>query len=149
MVLRCGLNSVTRYNPHRLCRKSRSLLGYANVSASIVSLKRLIVSKTFLSCQNQQSGLYAQRRLRSVWASAVRTKKASFLIYPLSAQRRLLSDWADTQADPSLRWAHNQFFGFVIRRLKREVLCSSFKLLSSCSFTSVAVTLCITASAKS
>ena len=41
-------NSVTRFNPHRLCRKSRSLLGYADVSASIVSLKRLIVSKTFL-----------------------------------------------------------------------------------------------------
>ena len=27
-------------------------------------------------------------------------------IRPLSAQRRLLSDWADAQADLSLRWAH-------------------------------------------
>ena len=92
-----------------------------------------------------------------VWASAVRTKKALFLIYPLSAQRRLWSDWADAQAEPSLRWAHSYFLGFVMRRLiffcrnwRYEKFCvPSFKLLSSCSFTSVAVTLCITASVKS
>ena len=27
------------------------------------------------------------------------------------------SDWADAQADLSLRWAHNHFGGFVMRRL--------------------------------
>ena len=37
---------------------------------------------------------------------AVRMKKARVLSYPLSAQRRLWSDWADAQADLSLRWAH-------------------------------------------
>ena len=37
---------------------------------------------------------------------AVRIKKAWVLIYPLSAQRRLWSDWANAQADLSLRWAH-------------------------------------------
>ena len=37
---------------------------------------------------------------------AVRMKKAWVLSYPLSAQRRLRSDWADAQADLSLRWAH-------------------------------------------
>ena len=37
---------------------------------------------------------------------AVRMKKAWVLSYPLSAQRRLWSDWADAQADLSLRWAH-------------------------------------------
>ena len=36
-------------------------------------------------------------------------------VYPLSAQQRLWSDWADVQADLSLRWAHNQFVGFVKR----------------------------------
>ena len=36
----------------------------------------------------------------------VRMKKAWVLSYPLSAQRRLWSDWADAQADMSLRWAH-------------------------------------------
>ena len=40
---------------------------------------------------------------------AVRTKKAWILSYPLSAQRRLWSDWTDAQADPSLRWAHMPF----------------------------------------
>ena len=34
---------------------------------------------------------------------AVRLKKARILSYPLSAKRRLCSDWADTQADLSLR----------------------------------------------
>ena len=45
---------------------------------------------------------------------AVRMKKAWVLSYPLSAQRRLWSDWADAQADLSLRWAHSHFVGFVM-----------------------------------
>ena len=49
---------------------------------------------------------------------AVRMKKAWVLSYPMSAQRRLWSDWADAQADLSLRWAHSLFVGFVMRRLK-------------------------------
>ena len=47
----------------------------------------------------------------------VRMKKAWVLSYPLSAQRRLWSDWTDAQADLSLRWAHIHFVGFVMRRL--------------------------------
>ena len=42
----------------------------------------------------------------------VRMKKAWVLSYPLSAQRRLCSDWADAQADLSLRWAHMPFCWF-------------------------------------
>ena len=49
---------------------------------------------------------------------AVRTKKAWVLSYPLSAQRRLWSDWADAQADQRLRWAYSHFVGFVMLRLK-------------------------------
>ena len=48
---------------------------------------------------------------------AVRMKKAWVLGYPLSAQRGLWSDWADAQADLSLRWAHTRFAGFVMSRL--------------------------------
>ena len=48
---------------------------------------------------------------------AVRMKKAWVLSYPLSAQRRLWSDWADAQADLSLCWAHSHFVGFVMRWL--------------------------------
>ena len=49
---------------------------------------------------------------------AVHMKKAWVLSYPVSAQRRLWSDWADAQADLSLRWAHSHFVGFVRSRLK-------------------------------
>ena len=45
---------------------------------------------------------------------AVRVKKAWVLSYPLSAQWRLWSDWADAQADLSLRWVHSHFVGFVM-----------------------------------
>ena len=43
---------------------------------------------------------------------AVRMKKAWVLSYPLSAQRRLWSDWAKAQADLSLCWAHMPFCWF-------------------------------------
>ena len=43
---------------------------------------------------------------------AVRMWKAWVLSYPLSTQRRLWSDWADAQADLSLRWAHMPFRWF-------------------------------------
>ena len=48
----------------------------------------------------------------------VRMKKARFLsyMYQFSAQRRLWSDWADAQADLSLRWTHSHFIGFVTSR---------------------------------
>ena len=48
---------------------------------------------------------------------AVRRKKAWVPSYPLSAQQRLWSDWADAQADLSHRWAHSHFVGFVTSRL--------------------------------
>ena len=43
-------------------------------------------------------------------------KKHWVLSYPLSAQQRLWSDWADAQADLSLRWVHTHFVGFVMSR---------------------------------
>ena len=53
--------------------------------------------------------------VRPVWSVfAVHMKKARVLSYPLRAQRRLWSDWADAQADLSLRWPHTHFVGFVM-----------------------------------
>ena len=49
---------------------------------------------------------------------AVRMKKPWVLGYPLSAQRRLWSDWADAQADLNFRWAQSHFVGFVMSWLK-------------------------------
>ena len=54
---------------------------------------------------------------RLIRVFVVRLKEAWVLSYPLSAQRRLWSDWADAQADLSLRWAYSHFVGFVMRRL--------------------------------
>ena len=61
----------------------------------------------------------SQRRLRSV-----RMKKAWILAtYWAHSEdsdqpgHPLWSDWADAQADMSLRWAHNHFVGFVMRRI--------------------------------
>ena len=46
------------------------------------------------------------------WVFAIRMKEHWVLSYPLSAQRRLWSDWADAQADLSFRWAHMPFRWF-------------------------------------
>ena len=63
---------------------------------------------------------------------ALHMKKPWALSYPLSAQRRLWSDWADAQADAqadlSLRWAHTYFVGFVMSWLKSW----SWSLLMPC-----------------
>ena len=48
---------------------------------------------------------------------AVHMKKAWVFSFPLGAQQRLWPDWADAQADLSLRWAHSHFVGFVMSRL--------------------------------
>ena len=71
----------------------------------------------------------AQQRLRSAWhppslirVFTVRMKKTWVLSYPLSAQRRLWSDWAGAQADLSLRWAHSHFVGFVMSWLIRRFI---------------------------
>ena len=82
----------------------------------IKHLSRLMTKPTKWLC--------AQRRLRSarhppnlIRVFAVHVKKAWVLSYPLSAQRRLWSNWADAQADLSLRRAHSHFVGFVMRQL--------------------------------
>ena len=57
-------------------------------------------------------------------------KKASvFNSNLLSAERRLWSDWADAQADLSLRWAHSHFVGSVMRRLNFELYMNALDIL--------------------
>ena len=52
-----------------------------------------------------------------IWIFAVHMKKHWTFSYLLSAQQRLWSDWADAQADLSLRWVHSHFVGIVMRWL--------------------------------
>ena len=47
-----------------------------------------------------------------VWSVFAVHMKAWVHSYPLSAQRRLWSDWVDAHADLSLCWAHKSFYWF-------------------------------------
>ena len=69
--------------------------------------------------------LCAQRRLRSAWhppsliiVFAVRLMGSYGPKLSSCRQQRRWSDWADDQADLSLRWAHSHIVGFVMRWLK-------------------------------
>ena len=55
-------------------------------------------------------------------------KKAWVLSYPLSAQRRVWSVWADAQADLSLHWAHTHFAGFVMSWLMWTCINATWKM---------------------
>ena len=63
--------------------------------------------------QNQQNDVHPAKTqislgIRTVWSESSLSacmKKAWVLSYPLSAQRRLRSDWANAQSDLSLCWA--------------------------------------------
>ena len=82
---------------------------------SIVMILELLICNWAASWQNQQCGCAPSEDLDQpghppslIRVFAVRMKKAWVLSYPFSAQRRLWSDWADAQADLSLRWAHSE-----------------------------------------
>ena len=81
--------------------------------------------------QNQQTHLCAKRRLKSAWAAThsdqslrclcdVWWNLGSLATYGVHSQE----DWsecADSQADPSLCWAHMSFVGYVMLWLKGNV----------------------------
>ena len=54
---------------------------------------------------------------RLIWVSAVRSKGTWGPQVSTCGQRRFWSDWADTQADLSIRWGHTHFVRFVMSRL--------------------------------
>ena len=140
---------------------------YANVSASIVSLKRLIVSKTsiHLSLMTKPTKWFVRPAktqislgIRPVWSESSQSTRrklgylATHWVHSEDSNQtgrmpRLIRVFAgSTVIFLVLSWGGSIFF---CRSWRYEKFCvSSFKLLSSCSFTSVAVTLCITASAK-
>ena len=96
--------------------------------SSPTSCKRPI--KWAATWQNQQNGCASSEDSDQpghppslIRVFAVRMKKHWALSYPLSAQRRLWSYWADSQADLSLRWAHTHFVGFVMSWLKFQRRC--------------------------
>ena len=87
------------------------------------------------SWQNQQNGMWAQERLRSAQSdqSSLSTwRKFWVRSYPLSAQQRLWSDWADAQADLNLRVVHMPFCWFCNEAAHMvKPNCSNFRIITS------------------
>ena len=90
-------------------------------------LKLSIIANMSCLMINQQNCMCAQRILRSACKgnhpvssesslSTERNLGSLVSSYPLDAQRRLWSDWADAQTDLSLGWARSHFVGFVMKR---------------------------------
>ena len=76
--------------------------------------------------------LYSKRRLRLAWASAWYDQSlrcpygaslAPWLPFNCLA-KSLIRLVEDSQADLSLRWAHNHIVGFVVLRLKCYTICT-------------------------
>ena len=82
-----------------------------------VYLSRLMIKPTKWLCNPVK--VQVSLGVHPVWSESLLSAWREFgvLSYPLSAQRRLWSDWADAQADLSLRWVHSHSVGFVMRRL--------------------------------
>ena len=120
---------------HCTCWWSQTLLSWLNITeTSLCWLGNLCKDIWAVTWQNQQSECAPSEDSDQpghppslIRTFAVRMKKAWVLSYPLSAQRRLWSDWVDAQADLSLRWAHTHFVGFVTRQL---ILYNCFKDLA-------------------
>ena len=97
-----GLRMLVTWNCEDYVWKNCSVL-YHNNTKYHNYLSRNMTKPTKWVC--------AQRRLN------VRSMGSEGPKLSLCGQRRLWSDWADAQADLSLRWAHAHFIDFVISRL--------------------------------
>ena len=112
-MLMSGRHSAT-------CYDERSL-----VLCIVLTLNILTLTKWATTWQNQQCGCapsedsdHPGHPPSLIRVFTVCMKKDWVLSYPLSAQRRLWSDWAYAQADLSRRRVHIHLVGFVVRRLK-------------------------------
>ena len=79
------------------------------------------------SWQNLQNGMHSQWSLRSAWASTAWRKLGFLATHWVHSE--VCSDWADAQADLSLRWAQCHSVSFVMRRLISY--CSNFRIITT------------------
>ena len=82
-------------------------------SADLKKVSKQIKSGTRLMSHDMRKPTMSPSVTRGLRSSqpSLRMKKCWVLSYSLSAQQILWSDWVDTQADQSLRWAHTHFVG--------------------------------------
>ena len=113
-----GLSITDRNKMHKRCLSGSNYFSTSGqaVNCRTVAVAAPIKNKWAASWQNQQNDCAPSEDSDQpglphslIRVFAVRMKKAWVLSYPLSAQRRLWSDWADAQADLSLRWAHSHY----------------------------------------
>ena len=97
---------------------------FCHVAAHFLILLLLQGDKLSCDMTKPTKWLCVQRRLRSAWAFAQSDQSLSCPHeeslgpqLPTEYKRRLWSDWADTQAYLSLRWAHTHFVGLSCRGL--------------------------------
>ena len=93
----------SRYDP----QKSLSRYRHCLTTATKTRMPRLL--RTLSWCAPLSTFMHPPSLTR---VFAVRLKENGILRYPVSALRRLWSDWVDAQDDLSLRWAHRSFCWF-------------------------------------
>ena len=110
----CKLNDFNPANP----------FNHENTRVNIIITALHNIEIWAATCQNQQNECAPSEDSDQpghppslIRVFAVCMKKHWVLSYPLSAQRMLWSDWADAQADLSIRWAHTHFVSFDMSRL--------------------------------
>ena len=94
-------------------RLTRSMTWYskAGLVFNIINLTSLMTKPTEWFVRPAKTQI--SQGIHPFWSGfAVRMKKPWALNFLLSAQWKLWSDWADVQADPSLRWAQRSFCWF-------------------------------------
>ena len=103
----------------RICKPSTFMLRYIYCLPSLGFLwyKPPHDKTNKIACAPSEDSDQPRRSPSLISVFAVRRKKPWVFNYLLNAQWRLWSDWADAQADLSLRWAHSHFDGFVMRLL--------------------------------
>ena len=91
-------------------------------------MSRLVTKPTKMACAPSEDSDQPGHPPSLISVFAIRMKKAWVFSYPLSAQRRLWSDWANVQADLSLRWAHMSVCWFCHEAAQMSSMNDKWKL---------------------
>ena len=108
------LASLTQTVSHATCAPVMGIISQHALKWPVKNQKQVSCSMTKpTKWQVCPAKIQISLGIRPVWSVfAVCLKQPWVLSYPLSAQRRLWSDWADAQADLSLCWVHLSFYWF-------------------------------------
>ena len=106
--------------PHQICRIKilNRVTGSIAIKASNLCYRYKPLRDKINNVAVRPAKTQISLGIRPVWSESLLS--ASRKLGPLAiqwAQRRLWSDWANAQADLSLRWMHSHIVGFVTRRL--------------------------------